>query len=90
MSARHLAWLRTLPCVVSGCSNPRIEAHHIRTAANSGMGMKPDNRFAVPCCFEHHREYHNHGRKTFERKYGLELLAEAERYAASSGQDALV
>lgn len=38
----------------------------------------------------HHREYHHHGRKTFERKYGLELLAEAERYAASSGQDALV
>jgi hypothetical protein len=84
MSARHLAWLRTLPCVVSGCPNPRIEAHHVRTAANSGMGMKPDDQYAVPCCVAHHREYHNHGRKTFERKYGLDLLAEAERYAAGS------
>jgi hypothetical protein len=87
MSARHLAWLRTLSCVVPGCLNRRIEAHHIRTAANSGVGMKPDDRFAVPCCFDHHREYHTHGRKTFERKYGLDLLVEAERYAASSGRD---
>ena len=55
-----------------------VATEHIRTAANSGLGMKPDDRFAVPCCFDHHKEYHNHGRKTFERKYGLDLLAEAE------------
>jgi len=90
MSARHLAWLRTLPCVVPDCPNPRIEAHHIRTAANSGIGLKPKDEFAVPCCVEHHREYHNHGKRTFEAKYSLDLLAEAERYAASSGRDVLV
>jgi hypothetical protein len=32
----------------------------------------------------------HHGRRSFERKYGLDLLAEAERYAASSRRDALV
>lgn len=87
MSTRHLSWLRTLPCVVPDCPNPRIEAHHIRTAANSGVGLKPDDRYAVPCCIEHHREYHNRGKRTFERKYSLDLLAEAERYAASSGRE---
>jgi hypothetical protein len=50
--------------------------------------MKPDDKYAVPCCVEHHREYHQHGRKTFEQKYGLDLLAEAELYAARSGCDA--
>lgn len=87
MTARHLAWLRQQPCVVQGCLGQPVEAHHVRTAANAGMGMKPDDREAVPTCHAHHMAIHSHGWLTFETTYGLDLRAEARRYAASSGTE---
>jgi hypothetical protein len=40
----HLRRRPSLPFATQS-GNP-IEAHHIRTAANSGMGMKPDDKYA--------------------------------------------
>lgn len=80
MSAAHLAYIRTLPCCVIGCRRTPIEAHHIRTAANSGTGVKPDDRWAVPLCGGpdgHHMEFHRIGRHSFERKHKIDLMTEA-------------
>jgi len=91
MSERHLRWIRQQSCVVPGCrSTLPIEAHHVRTAANAGTGRKPDDAFACPLCWEHHREHHLIGARSFEARYQLDLLAEAARYAASSGTELLI
>jgi hypothetical protein len=88
--ARHLAWIRQQQCCVPACDRRQpqhvIEAAHIRRSFNSGTGMKPADRFCVPLCFEHHAESHQ-GERTFERKYGIDLLALAAQYDLGSGSD---
>jgi hypothetical protein len=62
---KHLAWLRTLPCVVTG--RRPVEAAHIRYAdpiygkRETGMGEKPDDRWCLPLCPEMHRSQHDAG-----------------------------
>jgi hypothetical protein len=79
--ARHIAIIRSLPCCIPGCRHTRIELHHIRTAANSGIGMKPSDDWLVPLCFEHHQEGHRRGWRTFERTYDISLSAIARELA---------
>jgi hypothetical protein len=79
----HLAFVRSQGCVVrpkarTECRGP-IEAHHVRTAANSGIGMKPPDTVAVGLCTRHHRALHAAGRRTFEAAYGVDLTEEARR-----------
>lgn len=68
----HLQWIRSLPCCVPGCTEA-ASAHHVRSAANSGVGLKPRDANAVPVCHRHHMEGHSRGWETFEKKYGLDL-----------------
>jgi hypothetical protein len=81
----HLGWLRTLPCTVKGwpCSK-EIHAHHIRTAATAGTGIKPPDADAVPLCSTHHDEGHRHGWETFQNKYQINLRGRAAALAAHS------
>lgn len=81
----HLAFVARLPCLCRGrpglpCSGSVVAAH-IRTAANSGTGLKPSDRETVPMCSAHHMLQHK-GEKTFELQYGIDLKAEAKRIAA--------
>lgn len=46
--------------------------------------MKPDDKWTVPLCNQHHQEGHLAGWKTFEEKYGVDLRAVAETYASIS------
>lgn len=69
----HLDFVRSCPCCVPGCTRPS-QAHHVRTAANSGMGLKPNDRLTVGLCAFHHMEIHSTGQRTFETKYGLDLM----------------
>lgn len=63
--AAHLAWLRTLPCVITGLRP--VEAAHIRYGApiygkrETGMGEKPDDRWCLPLSSLMHREQHAAG-----------------------------
>lgn len=86
----HLAWIRQQECCVPGCERRAphavIEAAHIRRASNSGTGIKPSDRFCVPLCADHHAESHR-GERTFERKYGIDLMAMAVEYDLGSGSD---
>ena len=74
----HLAFVRSQGCAVrtrqgaGRCQGP-IQAHHVRTAANSGMALKPPDSCAVGLCHGHHRALHDLGRRTFERSYGVDL-----------------
>lgn len=87
----HIKWIEGLPCAVHGPScEGRVLAHHVRTAANSGTGMKPSDAETVPVCGGwngkggHHAEGHQKGWITFERKYNVDLLSLARRLAAAS------
>lgn len=80
---------RSLPCLVwsngrSLCVGP-TEPDHVRAR---GAGGK-DAGNVVPLCSGHHSERHTIGIRTFERRYGIDLEAEArkiaERVAAREG-----
>lgn len=87
-SARHLSWIRSMPCLVAGCrTGSPVQAHHIRTSANAGTGIKSADSCAVPICADHHAEGHQIGWLTFEERYSLDLAADASRFAASAGSD---
>lgn len=86
MTKAHLEWVRGLPCSVAGCMNA-AHAHHVRTAANSGMGLKPDDKEAVPLCAAHHAEGHRIGWRSFEVKYNVDLKATASWCAKASGSN---
>lgn len=71
--AKHLAFIRTLPCLVCG-NNIETEAAHIRMAdpmagkPYTGKGEKPSDKWAVPLCGTCHREQHHFG----EERYWIE------------------
>jgi hypothetical protein len=50
-----------------------VVLHHVRTSANSGVGMKPTHWFGVPLCRKHHDEFHQNG--TREDKDAFMVLA---------------
>lgn len=59
----HLAFIRTLPCVICG-DDTTTEAAHVRmmdiriAKPITGMQIKPDDKFTLPLCGAHHREQH--------------------------------
>lgn len=64
--AAHLAYIRTLPCLVCHRPGPNDPAH-IRSAApqygkrHTGFGEKPDDKWTLPLCRHHHDEQHARG-----------------------------
>jgi uncharacterized protein DUF968 len=83
-SPRHLAWVRSLPCSVPGCSGQIVQAHHVRKGA--GTALKPGYAFTVPLCVAHHYEGDNNGWRTFEVRHGLDLSAIAAKLWMESNQ----
>lgn len=83
--ASHRAWVRNQHCVVLRveCSKTH-HAHHVRTAATAGTGMKPPDADCVCLCAVHHSEGHRTGWQTFQTKYGVDLQALAADYARRS------
>jgi hypothetical protein len=63
-SAKHLDFIRGLPCCVCG-DNTSTEAAHVRmpdpTIAKplTGIAIKPDDKFTVPLCGRHHAAQHS-------------------------------
>lgn len=83
-SPRHLAWVRSLGCCVPGCKRTPIHAHHIRTAATAGTGIKPADRDCANICWYHHAEGHQIGWITWQRRHRIILAAHAARLAQRS------
>ncbi len=97
--AAYLAFIRGLPCVI--CGNPHTEAAHLRMASRlagkrqTGMGEKPDDRWALPLCSEHHREQHQGNELAFWLRYGIDWpaflsLAVQASYPESSEAETLI
>lgn len=86
-----MEWLHGLPCVAQGydghvcgpwdmdLGRPHIQAVHVRAR---GAGGTADDQ--VPGCYNLHQEAGEWGtsqRREFEARTGLDLSAEAQRYA---------
>ena len=87
---KHLAFIRTLPCLICR-DNISTEAAHIRYADAkhakpiTGVGIKPDDRYTVPLCGRHHREQHSMSERSFWEHYGLDPIPIALRLYSISG-----
>lgn len=68
---KHLKWLASLPCVLTGAVN--VQSAHIREGNNSGMGRKPSDNQAIPLSVEKHREQHTMKESAFYELHGKTL-----------------
>ena len=81
---RHRAFVRRHGCCVNGCQSTDIEFAHLRSAANSGTGLKPADWFGVSLCAQHHDEAHSIGHDSFAAKHGIDLWKMAAEFARLS------
>lgn len=92
----HLAWIRTLPCVLRG-RRGGVEAAHIRFAdpiygkPETPAGKKPDDRWTVPLHHEEHRTgndaQHNSNEREWWARRGLDPVAIAAALWGCTGHD---
>lgn len=88
----HRAYVKSFGCAIRGCFAAPTDFAHLRTAANSGTGLKPRDEFGVFMCHEHHRESHQRGHRTVAEANGMtldDLFAKAAHYAATTPDRAL-
>ena len=64
-------FVRSLGCLI--CGQPPELAH----TSSGGTGRKADASTICPLCTAHHHELHQHGVKTFEAQWGVDLKASA-------------
>jgi hypothetical protein len=74
-SAGHLKWIRGHQCAVCGefPSGYPIEAAHVRTGTDGGMGVKPSDCWTLPLCSHHHRDQHLIGEAEFESIFKIDM-----------------
>lgn len=82
-STAHRDWVRGHRCSVAGCNDMPIEVAHVSRSWSGGMGEKSSDAMTISLCRDHHSESHR-GEKTFERKYGFDLLAKAQEFFRAS------
>lgn len=70
----HAETIRALPCCVCGAPPPS-DPHHSRSRGAGGTAAD-----LVPMCRAHHREAHDAGRLTFERRHSIDLAAVARQH----------
>jgi hypothetical protein len=74
----HYAFVKSLKPIDVYPRVPRqgdTVAHHVRTAQNSGTGIKPKDWFTIPICDSHHQHLHKNATRE-ERAWHLELAIE--------------
>ena len=74
----YRAYIRGLPCLIGVLCLGPVEAHHVRTRGAGGA----DRANLIPLCGRHHAEWHTIGRQSFQRRWGLDAVAEAAELAA--------
>jgi hypothetical protein len=85
-SDAHLRWIRghNCSCMGSGGCDGKIEAAHVRSGTDGGMGVKPSDRYAIPLCGGHHREQHQIGEAPFEARHKISMRKIADALWAKS------
>lgn len=87
---KHLAFIRSLPCVVCK-NNIETEAAHIRmmdpTVAKpmTGIGQKPHDKYTLPLCGKCHREQHAVRENQFWERAGIDPVKLALELYSESG-----
>jgi hypothetical protein len=75
-SREHLAFVRSLPCLICG-SRKNVQAAHIRASARqygkreTGMGEKPADHWTIPLCTHCHADQHKGNELHFWRINGF-------------------
>ena len=93
LASHYLAMIRQLPCLKCGME-PCGEAAHVRFSSgahgkHSGIGKKPDDKYAAPLCGWCHREdrdsQHHVGEKLFWGQLGINPVLVCERLYPARG-----
>lgn len=88
----YLTFIRACPCL--HCGMEPCEAAHVRMASAthgkaSGMGKKPEAKWCLPLCAEHHRlardSQHNRGERLFWYALGINAPLACQRHYAKRG-----
>lgn len=88
---KHLDWLRTLPCIITG-TRP-VDAAHIRYGdrawgkRETGGAEKPDDCWCLPLCRQKHDEQHSGDERVFWARHGLDPLKLASALFHNTGDD---
>lgn len=92
---RHLAFIRTLPSVLSGLYG--CDPCHIRYGdpmyrkKRTGKGQKPDDCWVIPMTRSEHEEQHDMNEKAFWDQRGIDPLFIAQKlYAVSGDKEAAI
>lgn len=80
----HLAFVRSHGCCVPGCDERPIEAAHVRSGTDGGIGLKPSDCWSISLCAAHHRQQHAIGEPAFEREHGIDMKRLAREFSAAS------
>jgi hypothetical protein len=74
---KYIEFIKKLPCCLCAF-NHLSDPHHVPATGQGAMGMKTSDFRAIPLCHKHHVEAHQHGKKTFFKKYNVdaELMIE--------------
>lgn len=82
-SPERQAFVRSLGCLIDGGPGELVHT------ATGGTGRKADASTLINLCRAHHHELHQHGAKTFETQWGVDLKASAAwieaKWQASNG-----
>lgn len=94
----HLAWIRTLPCLVTG-QRGNVDAAHIRYGDRRlgkpavGMGEKPEDRWTVPLLHSLHvgdgNSQHANGEKSWWQSHGIDPVVVALALFGATGDTEL-
>lgn len=83
-SPGHLKWVRDHACCVPGCDGRPIEAAHVRTGTDGGIGLKTGDHWTISLCQKHHAQQHTWGEQSFESMHAIDMKALAREFAAKS------
>lgn len=89
-NAKHLDFIRSLPCIVTG-NDVNVEAAHIRFSdlriakRKVGIGEKPDDIWVLPLCGEQHRRQHTMNERVYWQRVGIDPILYALALFAVSG-----
>ena len=81
----HLKWIRGHECSAKShmCAG-RIEAAHVRSNTDGGMGVKPSDIYTIPLCTAHHAKQHAIGESAFEKEFKIDMRKIADALAMKS------
>ena len=79
----HLKFVRSHACCRCG-GTEHIEAAHVRTGTDGGMGLKPGDYWTISLCRECHQWQTNHGEKEFSKRYEIDMKELAREFVKAS------